>query len=287
MPRVTQQSPHNSPSDVLLRIRPIGFAEDSGIKINIYGRSATGKTTLWSTFPKPILAILCSGGSDPGELRSIDTPANRRTIQQVTLGYSSEIPVVLNHVRENPQLFKTVVLDHVTGFQDLVLRDILGLSELPAQKTFGMASRENWSQCTIQCKEHLRALLSLRCNVVIVAQEREFSGGEEGTDIIDPFVGSSLTPSLAGWLFPACDYIVQTFIKPREKVEITEVTVGDRVERIESRSRVKGQVDYCLRTGPNPRYTTKFRVPNPNLPEYITNPNYDRIMELIKGKVQK
>jgi ABC-type polar amino acid transport system ATPase subunit len=52
------------------RITDLDF-EDQGIKMVLYGSSGSGKTTLWATFPKPILAIICSGGFKSGELRSV------------------------------------------------------------------------------------------------------------------------------------------------------------------------------------------------------------------------
>ena len=47
-----------------------------------------------------------------------------------------------------------------------------------------------------------------------------------------------------------------------------------------------GKVEYCLRTAPSPTYTTKFRVPKENcdgIPDVIVDPDYDKIMELLKG----
>src|SRR5690606_1528762 len=85
-----------------------------GIKMLIYGRSGTGKTTFWSSFPGPILALICSGGRQPGELRSINTPELRKKITPVIVEESTQIRDVLSEVED----FGTVVLDHGTGLQD-------------------------------------------------------------------------------------------------------------------------------------------------------------------------
>ena len=141
-----------------------------------------------------------------------------------------------------------------------------------------MAKQQDWGQAALQMKELLRALLGLACNVVIVAQERNFSE-ESQSDLIAPFVGSALMPSVTGWLNPACDYVCQTYI--RQRTEERTIKVGDKsVKRLE---RVKG-VDYCLRTAPDATYASKFRVPRgTDLPECIVDPSYDKIMELING----
>lgn len=268
------------PLSVLDRIGPIGFGEDDGLKCLVYGRSGTGKTTLWATFPGPILVMICSGGDKPGELRSIDTPEYREKVRRVVLAEAGEL---LELVAAAPGLgFGTVVLDHATGFQDLVLKEILGLSEIPAQKSWGLASQQQYGQCTMMCKDYFRALFGLDCNVVLVAQEREFRPEGESELSLLPTVGAGLTPSLAGWVYTAADYILHTYLRPREVVK--KVKQGEKV--IEMR-RTDG-VEFCLRTGPDPVYTTKFRVPKGTpLPHTLEDPDYGKIRGLVKGEGRK
>lgn len=262
---------------VIDRIQPIGFDDDEGIKITLYGKSGTGKTTLWSSFPSPILAIICSGGSRPGELRSINTPENKKRIKAVTIEESSEIAELVEHQKETEQ-FKTIVLDHSSGLQDLKLKEILGIEELPAQLGWGVAQQQDWGQCALQVKETLRSLLSLSCNVVIIAQEREFNTDRDSDDLILPYVGAALTPSITGWLNPACDYIAQTFI--RNKVIKKRRKVGKKVVVTEQ----KGEgVEYCLRVGPDEVFTTKFRVPGGVTENIIVDPDFEKINSLIQG----
>ena len=267
------------------RITPIGFDDDVGIKINIYGRSGTGKTTLWSTFPAPILAIVCSGGKNPGEIRSIDTPENRKRISQMVISSTDDLrDVLVYQAKKEP--YATVVLDHASGLQDLVIMEYLGLDEIPLSlyrkagrgESWSLVSRQGYGQIANEMKEMLRRLLSLRCNVSIVAQEREFNNDNEESMVL-PYVGSALTPSIVGWLNPACDYICQTYIRQctREKT----VKVGKKT--VKKQIAIKG-VDYCLRTAPDPTFTTKFRLPRGVvLPDCIVDPSYDKIMALIRG----
>ncbi len=279
-----RRAPIANPNGVLSRIKPIGFDSDEGIKILLYGRSGTGKTTLWATFPGRILAVICSGGSKPGELRSVDTPAYRDKIDQVALSNSGELKEVIQHVKES-EAYSTVVLDHTSGLQDMILKEILGLEELPVQKGWGMAAQQQYGQCTGQTKEYLRALLNLDCHVVLVAQERESKGDEGGRsdDLITPSVGAGLMPSLAGWLNPAVDYICQTLIRQKEEETVATIGTGKNAKRVTTRRKVKG-VEYCLRTGPDPVYTTKFRLPKgTELPDFVIDPSYDKLIELIKG----
>ena len=228
---------------------------------------------------------MCSGGNRSGELRSIDTTENRKNIDALTINSSAELKEVVDFLPTSKYL--TVVLDHATGLQDLILKEILGLEELPAQKGWGMATQQNYGQCTLQSKEILRSLVNLSINVVIVAQERE-SNIDGGSELITPTVGAGLTPSLAGWLNASVEYICQTFIRQKTEIKKSTITNGKGEKKvIESVAKTKG-VEYCLRTAPDPVYTTKFRIPkNSHLPEVLVDPTYKGIMELIRGGLEE
>lgn len=282
MPSVSKQQPVKKraavkkSSTISDKFQPVDFDADEGIKILLYGRSGTGKTTLWSSFPGKILAIVCSGGNKPGELRSLNRESRKKTTM-LSVANSTEILEAVQHQKETEE-FNTVVLDHVTGLQDRVLAEVLGVDTVPAQKGWGLASQQQYGQCTLQCKDILRDMLSLRCNVVIVGQEMS-RGTDSESEIIAPCVGVALSPSLAGWLNPACDYVCQTLIRPRliEK----KIKVAGKVKT----QTVRGEgVEYCIRTAPHDVYTTKFRVPKGSpLPEFIVDPDYDKIISVIQG----
>jgi hypothetical protein len=278
MPKVRKQTARRKattkrPKNVIDRITDIDIPD--GIKICIYGRSGTGKTRLWSTFPKPILAILCSGGSKPGELRSINTPANRKVIKQVVLGNSEELHEIVEW-QDTEQKFNTLVLDHVTGLNDVLLAEVLGLDEPVAQNSWGLATQQQYGQVSLQIKTHLKRMLSLSANVVIVGQEREFNNDEQ-SQLISPYVGAALGPSAFGWLGPACDYVAQTYIKPVTEEKVTTVGSEEITEEV-----FTGDAEYCLRTGTDAVYSTKFRVPpGTDLPHHIVDPTFTKIKKLI------
>jgi len=277
MPKVTKQKPTSKKRSTSVVDRIVGLDESDGfLKVNLYGRSGTGKTTLWSSFPKPILAILCSGGNKPGELKSIDTPSNRKSIKKVVLENSEEIKELADY-QEDTGKFKTVVLDHASGLQDFVLREVLNLEDIPTQLSWGLATQQQYGQVAQQMKERLRTLLNLDTNVVIVAQEREFNTDTE-SDLLMPYVGSALTPSVVGWLNPACDYIFNTYIRNKDKTEDKKVG-GKTIKKVVGTTR-----EYCLRVGPDATYTTKFRAPKGHkIPDIIVDADYQKIVKLIGG----
>jgi hypothetical protein len=259
---------------VIDRIAPVHF-EEEGVKLNIYGMSGSGKTTFWSTFPKPILAIICSG---KGELRSLSLET-RKVVEAVELENSDEVTDLVEYLKDDGSKFKTVVFDHLTRFQDLILKEVVGLDEIPEQSSWGLATQEQYGQVTMQAKERLRGLLNLKQNVILIAQQREFNVDQK-SDALMPYVASALSPSLVGWLNPAVDYICQTYLAP--KMVVKTKTVGGKPVTI--RERGEG-VDFCLRTAPNEVYTTKFRIPKGSkLPDRIVNPTYEKFIKLVRGE---
>lgn len=285
MPKIKKQTPvkkrtvkKQSPkrSGVLGRIGPIEFG-DEGIKMSLYGRSGTGKTTVYSTFPGRILVVICAGSMKPGELRSI-SKKDYHKIDQVVIHEISEIATVLEHA-ENEN-YATVALDHCSGLQDMVMMDILDLKEIPTQLSWGTASQNQYGQGTNQMKTLLRSFLNLSCNVVLVAQEREFNTDTESS-LIMPYVSSAMMPSVTGWLNPLCDYLCQTYIRPATTEKTMKVGGKEIKKQVET-----GGVEYCLRVGPDPVYMTRFRIPkeqSKKLPNAIVDPTYAKIKKLIDG----
>lgn len=234
----------------------------------------SGKTTFAATFPGPILWLICSGGSKPGELRSINTSEYRKKITPRIITGSDQINYHLDHECKSGQ-FQTVVLDHASGLADLKLKEILGLDELPAQKGWGMATQSQYGQQALQLKETFRALLNLPGNVVIIAQQRTF-GEESNSDVIKPVVGASLSPGVVSWLNPACDFVVQTYKRARLETITTEIAG----KPVQTTKRGEG-VEYCLRTGQHEVYTSKVRTPKRGLPECIVDPTYEKFFALL------
>lgn len=269
-------------SKLISSIENLEFSPDDGIKMCIYGQSGSGKTTLWSTFPKPILVAISSGGRQKEELRSVATEENEGKIKALVLERSNDIMGIIEYQNSLPikNQFKTLVLDHVSGFQDLVLKEILGLEILPEQKSWGLATRENYGTCTNRCKDYLRNLLSLQCNVVIIGQERTIENEAPSSEMLAPTIGVGVTPSLAGWLYTSCSFVVQTY-KRRETIE-KKTKINGKVKITTEFGR---KTEFCLRTGPDPIITTKFRVPlGTPLPHSLLNPTYEEIMKLVNGE---
>ena len=220
----------------------------------VYGRSGTGKTTFAGSFPTPALLI------DIQE-KGTDSIANLDGIDVISIDKWSELEEVFWYLKKEKK-YKSVILDQVSSMQDIAMQHAMVEEgkEVMSQRLWGVVSglMKTWLL-------NYRDLVDEGINVLFIAHDRA-SKGESGEDddTIDPQVGARLMPSVAGTLNGAVKVIGNTFVR--------EVFLEDRSR----------QVEYCMRLGPHAYYTTKMRNPlGTSTPESISNPTYNRIMELM------
>lgn len=273
--------------------------QDDYLRILVYGRTATGKTTFSSTAPGPIRWLVCSGGNRPGELRSVNTPELRKKISPKVVRHSDDVMEVVEAAKSGN--YSTIVLDHLTGLVNLIVTEVKSLKEIPigfgqskAQDARGMVmvTEQEWGFIGAEGIKMLKALLSLPAHCIIIAQQlekkprkKENMADFEGEDVVMPFVGGQATPMIMAWLNPAVDYILGTFIRPKYQTIMRESGMKGQPAQ-EVTERVPGKFEYCARTGPHDIFTTKFRKPRGTgeLPECIVDPTFDRVLALSRGQ---
>lgn len=276
MPKVKKQTRKRAKKtdSVIDGIVPVADLPQTGAKFLIYGLSASGKTTMACTFPKPLLLVRPEQVEDGS--RSI------RTVKGVDatpfLTAPEQVTELCDYQRESGH-YKTVVLDGVTKFQDLVMMKVVGMKEAPVQLNWGIATIQDWGVIANEFKTYIRQLLRLAdsgCNVVVLGGERAFNIDAE-TELLAPAVMIALTPSCTGWLHEVCDFNVHSFI--RRKTKTKEKKIGKKT--ITQKVPAEG-VDYCLRVGPDEVYQTKFRVPKgTDLPSVMVDPNYGKLKKYL------
>lgn len=270
MPKVSRQEPVTAKkSGIVGKIKP-DTQVACGVKICLYGRSGSGKTTLAGTFPKPLLRI-----RSPNEARRKSVLIKGADVADpLSL---SDLKELAEHQRATKK-YATIVLDNVTDFQDMCLKEVLKVDEIPAQMGWGVATQSQWGEIGMAMKEMLRSYISnLDCHIVVIAQEREFNT-ESTNEVLSPYVNCALSPSIAGWVGPSVDFLCQCFLRmdaipTKKKIGGKEVTINKEV------------VGFHLRTGPHPVFSTKFTVlQGTKVPDSIPNPSYNKILSAIAGE---
>lgn len=251
-----------------------------------YGQSGTGKTTLASTFPGPIL--LCDVRD-----RGTDSVVGIDNLDVTEIESWEDLERVYWFLKKHPGKYKTVIIDTMSQLQQLVVEDILAEKGKDAEEAggWGTMTQKEWGEVASRIKPMIINLRDLKMDVIFIAQHRVFNMPTEedetsNSTMLAPEVGPALMPSVGKFLNAAVSIIGNTYI--RERVETTRRMVKNprnpKLKPKEVIDEVK-HIEYCLRVGPNPTYITKVRkgreIP---LPDVITDPTYEKIMNILKGK---
>lgn len=184
------------------------------------------------------------------------------------------------YLKSHPSEYATVVIDTATQLQHIVIQKILTEKNKDTERAgdWGTMTKREWAEVAAVMKTWITNFRDLEMNVVFIAQDRVFSVDEEDQDDderITPEVGVALSPSVAKHLNASVSVIGNTFI--REHVRLKKVKGKKKPEEVVD-------IQFCLRIGPNPVYTTKIRKPKEILlPDTLVDPTYEDIMEIIKG----
>ena len=179
-----------------------------------------------------------------------------------------EIYDIYDYLEENPDRFKSVVIDHMTALQDFCYEKVMdeeGKSKM-SQGMYGTAG--GYLKEVINLYKGLTDLGITPC---FNCQDRMESGDGEGEDQLLPEVGPSLMPSVARTLCAASRVIGHTY-------------QFENVEKLEG-AKVRRNIEFRLRLGPNPYYITKVTRPfGTPCPQFLVNATYKDIMKVVKGK---
>lgn len=242
---------------------------ENGQSTVLYGLANTGKTTLLSTWPKPLLLL---DFNDKGT----DSISDVKGIKVAKISTIAQLEAVFWALKTGKWKFKTVGFDTVTRMQDMFIEDITGTANEPM--SWGTLSRKQFGEVSGGMKKTIMDFRDLETveNVVFLAQQKVEKEKEEEDDHGDlpTEIGPALMPSVALALNAAVNTIGQTY--KRIKTEKKEIK-GKIIK--------KDKIQFCLYIGPNPVRTTKIRKPRDVVPpSYLVNPTYKDLIEALKGE---
>jgi hypothetical protein len=176
--------------------------------------------------------------------------------------------------------YKTVVVDTLTQLQAMIV------TEIAAQKSrakfrgkksagsWGTMTKQQWGEAADIMKTQIMNFRGLNQHTVFLAQQKmidvDDSSEDDVEDIMLPEVGPAMMKSVQGMACAASSFIGHTFIR--------SVVVKKKLRK-------KRIAEYCMRVGPNPVFITKTRKPRSIvMPDFVANPTYEVITNLIKGK---
>lgn len=251
-------------SGILSRAKPVQEGDEFTTSL-FYGRSGTGKTTLASTYPKPILLLDYKD-------RGTDSIRDVESIDVIRMDHWTDVEDVYWAIRENSK-YQTIVLDTVSGMQNLAISKVKEDNNVDDADHL---SRRGWGEVAGMLNTWLMIYRDLNMHVVFLASDRTKRSSDDEEDTtpeegrLEPEVGPAVIPSVAIALNASVKIIGNTFIRQRQKMKegkVVEIT------------------SYVLRIGPHPYYITKIRSPKSvRIPGVIVDPSYSKIVNVMKGE---
>ena len=299
MPAVTRQTPPKpvqppqptfQSGAILSTAVPVSSLKEERVKVCLYGRNRSGKTTLAAQFPKPILFISCEPAHCGGvqsitnvegvtlirvELKPL--PGEKLSGRKKVQAIGEELAGV-NH-------FQTVVLKTATSLQDIIQEEMK--LEFPGLPWSGKGSKDTYGMRSARVQETLRPLLDLKhVNLVIIAQEKDHNPPSDEKGFPDlkakllhnmqqgSFIAPNLGAAPCGWVQDACGYVMQIYEdEVMEEISIPtfnpDGTPGPpSVQKVGTGRR---QRHLRLKYHANFAAGGKFNF-DPNIPEFVTAP---------------
>jgi energy-coupling factor transporter ATP-binding protein EcfA2 len=301
MPSINRQSPPQRaatfpPGSVLAGAVPVTSLREEHIRMCVYGRNRSGKTTLAAMIAqaamrktgKQSLIISAEPDENGGAISISDvegivitriTPPNRPIKGDKVKGTAKIVAIAAELEQSNP--FAWVFLDTITSLQDIHLVELMGLPKVPEILSWGMVPDGVYQQRAEKLRETVRPLLGLtNCNVCILAQEKDHNAPEDRggkSKLLHTMQqGSFMAPALgatnAQWLQDACGYVIQIY-----EDEVMQDIV---VPQMDAHGNPMPPVVQSVGTGKRARHLRLLYHPNfaaggrwkydRNMPEYVT-----------------
>lgn len=263
--KISKQPKKSKVPSVVRGIKSVEDLDENHVVL-LYGKSGRGKTKTAATFPSPILFI------DINNEKGLKTVKRVKGLKFARVKTWEDFEDLYWHLRDDNPDYKTVVLDQITGLQDLCMKNVRQHFRMDDDEPF--QGFKKWGKLSGDMKTWLgnyRELSDLY-NVVFIAHERAFDEGGESEDM-DPSVSARVLPSIGDFVAGACDIIGQSFIRNRKEKN--------------KKGKIESVPQYCLRVGPHPIYTTKIRRPAEAgpLPEFVVDPSYQKLVAIEAGEV--
>ena len=155
------------------------------LKMLIYGKSGTGKTTFGATAPKVLFV-----SSEAGLLSVAD-----KKVQYAQINNLQDLRDVYLHLQKGGHDFETVVLDSLTDMQNHIIMQITGGKRMP--------QKGEWSDFGFEMNKVLRMFRDLPMHVIFLALEKDIEGEESETSMLMPDLYGSVRDKVGGYM----DYV--------------------------------------------------------------------------------
>lgn len=228
----------------------------SGKLVVLYGKSASGKTKVGSTFPKPMLYVKIG---DDG-VNTIKKVSGISVIEPKTI---AELKQVFEEL-EKDKTYESVFVDTFS----LLVNEWKNENVIKKGKKM---TQQLWGDLMTETEELIRLAHKLSKKKWVILSGHEVTDSIEGMeDELLPDVRISISKGARTYIEGMANFGIHTV---KIQKEVIDKATGE----------TKEVVKYAADIGPNPYYWTKFQIdPKIKLPSRMINPSYEKIMKLIE-----
>ena len=228
----------------------------SGKLVVLYGKSASGKTKVGSTFPKPMLYVKIG---DDG-VNTIKKVSGISVIEPKTI---AELKQVFEEL-ENDKTYESVFVDTFS----LLVNEWKNENVIKKGKKM---TQQLWGDLMTETEELIRLAHKLSKKKWVILSGHEVTDSIEGMeDELLPDVRISISKGARTYIEGMANFGIHTV---KIQKEVIDKATGE----------TKEVVKYAADIGPKPYYWTKFQIdPKIKLPNRMINPSYEKIMKLIE-----
>lgn len=228
----------------------------SGKLVVLYGKSASGKTKVGSTFPKPMLYVKIG---DDG-VNTIKKVSGISVIEPKTI---AELKQVFEEL-EKDKTYESVFVDTFS----LLVNEWKNENVIKKGKKM---TQQLWGDLMTETEELIRLAHKLSKKKWVILSGHEVTDSIEGMeDELLPDVRISISKGARTYIEGMANFGIHTV---KIQKEVIDKATGE----------TKEVVKYVADIGPNPYYWTKFQIdPKIKLPNRMINPSYEKIMKLIE-----
>lgn len=222
----------------------------------VYGKSASGKTYLASTFPKPMLYVQIG---DDGS----NTIKNVEGISAIRIANIQQLRDLMTELKKD-KTYQTIVVDTFS----MVVNE--WIDENATQKSKRM-TQQMWGDIKTDTEEMIRGWKKLAETKAVVLTCHEATDVFEGMeDEITPEIRPSISKGARTYLEGMSNFGIHTTV-----IQKDQENADGSVETV---------FKHAIHLATNPYYWVKTQKPKEiKLPKLVINPTYDKIMKLMNG----
>lgn len=223
----------------------------------IWGKSTSGKTTLLSSFPKPLLLVQIG---DDGTSSISDVEG----VSVLNVNSIGHLKTILQDARLDKK-YATIAFDTFGMFVNV------WIDENSTSKKKKM-TQQMWGDLQVDMNECIKSAHILASKKCVVLTFHEISDSFEGLeDEIAPDIRPNLNKASRTYLEGMANYGIHTTIVSKQK----QFSNGE----------TKDVEVYACHLGSNPYYWVKTQKPaSIKLPKIMLNPTYDKIVAKLRGE---